>query len=130
MNEHVEGYRHVLSNTLSPSVLLRLLADPLRLRCAALLCLDGLHLDELTQTLNLSEATVLRHLASLRLVGVLHCRQGGRTHYYQLHPQLPAWARELIHGVVGSLIEMGPFNDDRDTLTQLRAPRDKLTTAR
>lgn len=118
MNEHIEGYRDVLNTPLSPHTLLRLLADPTRLRCVALLCTNGLHLDKLVRVLDMSEPAMLRHLASLRLVGVLQCLQLGHTAHYQLHPRLPAWARELIYGIVSSLMELTPFKDDRSALTQ------------
>jgi ArsR family transcriptional regulator len=51
---------------------------------------------ELIHALDDSQPKVSRHLGQLRACGLLEDRRQGQWIYYRLHPQLPAWAREVL----------------------------------
>ncbi len=81
----------------SPPVLFKALADETRARIALLLAREGeLCVCELTCALGLSQPKISRHLAQLRSGGLLADRRQGQWVYYRLHPELPAWAQEVL----------------------------------
>ena len=43
-----------------------------------------------------SQPKVSRHLAQLRTCDLLADRRQGQWVYYRLHPELPAWVREIL----------------------------------
>ncbi|WP_028116327.1 metalloregulator ArsR/SmtB family transcription factor [Ferrimonas senticii] len=51
---------------------------------------------ELTSALAQSQPKISRHLAQLRQIGLLQDRRQGLWVFYQLHPQLPQWAKQVI----------------------------------
>ncbi|WP_298444861.1 metalloregulator ArsR/SmtB family transcription factor [uncultured Ferrimonas sp.] len=51
---------------------------------------------ELTTALEQSQPKISRHLAQLRQVGLLQDRRQGLWVFYRIHPQLPAWAQQVI----------------------------------
>jgi len=77
--------------------LFRALADETRLRCLALLMAEGeLCVCELTDAIRVSQPKISRHLATLRIAGIVNDRRSGQWIYYGLHPDLPAWARRVL----------------------------------
>jgi ArsR family transcriptional regulator len=73
------------------------LADQTRLRIVLLVAHKGeLCVCELTQSLELAQPKISRHLAILRESGVLLDRKAGLWVYYRLHPALAAWAQTVI----------------------------------
>ena len=50
-----------------------------------------------TCALGESQPKISRHLAQLRNCGLLADRRRGQWVYYRLHPDLPAWVREILH---------------------------------
>ena len=76
------------------------LADQTRLRIVLLVAHRGeLCVCELTQSLELAQPKISRHLAILRESGVLWV-------YYRLHPALAPWAQTVIQQlVIGSASE-------------------------
>ena len=54
----------------------------------------------LLEPFQLIEVDDTRHLAQLRSCGILEDRRQGQWVYYRVHPQLPAWVRELLNGVL------------------------------
>jgi ArsR family transcriptional regulator len=82
---------------MQPSVFFKCLADDTRLRLLFLLlgqkelCVCDLH-----EALDISQPKASRHLADLRKCGLVLDERKGRWMYYRLHPELPAWAREVI----------------------------------
>ena len=83
------------------------LADQTRLRIVLLVAHRGeLCVCELTQSLELAQPKISRHLAILRESGVLLDRKAGLWVYYRLHPALAAWAQTIIQQlVIGSANE-------------------------
>lgn len=73
------------------------LADDTRLRCVQLIASQGeLCVCDLTQALGTSQPKISRHLALLRDANLLMDRRQGQWVFYQLHPDLPDWARSII----------------------------------
>ena len=62
--------------------LLRLLADPTRLRLLLLLEEEELSVAELQQILNMGQSRISSHLAQLKRAGVVAGRRAGKNVYY------------------------------------------------
>jgi len=98
----------------------RLLSDDTRLRCLFLLHQEGeLCVCELVHALDLSQPKVSRHLAALRDCGVVTDRRSGQWIYYQIDPELPAWARRVIATTVSESASLKPFKNDMAALAAM-----------
>ncbi len=107
---------------LQPVQFFKCLADETRLRCIALLQLQGeLCVCEMTEAMHISQPKLSRHLALLRSSGLLQDRRQGAWVYYRLHPQLPAWALAVLAAALEGLGERPEFKSDLDRL-QSRQP--------
>jgi len=51
---------------------------------------------DLMEALQLDQSKTSRHLAQLRKCGILIDERRGKWVFYQLHPTLPTWARDVI----------------------------------
>jgi ArsR family transcriptional regulator len=108
--------------TCSATDLFRALADPTRLRCLVLLQQEGeLCVCELTHALGESQPKISRHLAQLREAGIVADRRQGTWIHYQLHPELPTWASEVLASTAAGICEEAPFCHDRSTLQAMPA---------
>lgn len=83
----------------SPSALLRLLGDEVRLRLLRLLAAEALNVSELTSILGIAQSGVSRHLGLLRDAGLVTEERSGGYTWYRLAPALttdgaaaPLWA--------------------------------------
>ena len=75
----------------------KLLADETRLNIVMLLACKGeLCVCELTESLQLSQPKISRHLALLRSSAVLSDQRKGQWVYYRLNPALPDWAKQIL----------------------------------
>lgn len=82
---------------LTPVQLFKCLADDTRARLMFIITQEQeLCVCELTCALAESQPKISRHLAQLRGCGLLADRRQGQWVYYRLHPELPAWAREVL----------------------------------
>lgn len=82
---------------MTPIDVFKALADETRTRISLLIAREGeLCVCELTCALGESQPKISRHLALLRSSGLLADRRQGQWIYYRLHPQLPAWALQLL----------------------------------
>lgn len=82
---------------ITPTTLFKCLADETRLRCVVLLHKEGrLCVCELTHALDLLQPKISRHLAQLRQSTLLRDSREGQWVYYQINPDLPAWAVEIL----------------------------------
>ena len=85
---------------IDPTTLLRALSDSTRLRiCMLLLANEELCVCELTGALGLAQPKVSRHLAILRETQVVRDRRAGLWIHYRIHPELPAWAFDVLQGL-------------------------------
>ena len=82
---------------LSPVQFFKCLADDTRARLMFLITQEKeLCVCELTCALDQSQPKISRHLAQLRVCGLLADRRQGQWVYYRLHPELPDWARTVL----------------------------------
>jgi len=108
------------SMNISPEQLIQALADQTRLRSVLLLQQEGeLCVCELMHALDVIQPKISRHLALLRDLGIVISRRQGQWIYYQLTPDLPPWAFNVIEamqqGAKGSL----PFSMDVKNLKNM-----------
>ncbi len=76
------------------------LSDETRLNIALLIFAEQeLCVCELTNSLNLSQPKISRHIAQLRDTGLLVQRRQGKWIYYRLSDSLPSWQVSTIEGV-------------------------------
>lgn len=91
----------------------QLLSDETRLRCLMLMQQQGeLCVCELTHALGLIQPKISRHLATLRDAGVVTDRRQGQWIYYQIHSDLPGWARQVIDITADEVMTSSPYRDD------------------
>ena len=82
---------------MTPVELCKSLADETRLRCLALITQhDELCVCELTHAIDEVQPKISRHLAQLRINGVLEDERRGQWIYYRLHSALEPWAHTII----------------------------------
>jgi ArsR family transcriptional regulator, arsenate/arsenite/antimonite-responsive transcriptional repressor len=105
---------------MSPEKFFHALADETRLRCVVLIQQMGeLCVCELTDALKLSQPKISRHLATLKAINVLRARREGLWIYYDLHPNLPAWAITVLQETVVGIQKKVPFCTDKKNLTKM-----------
>jgi ArsR family transcriptional regulator len=110
----------------TPESLFAALAHPLRLRSLLLLAGEGeLCVCELVHVLEVAQPTVSRHLAQLREGGLVSDRREGTWVHYRLHPDLPAWAIEVLRVTAEGLAAEPAQVADHRRLSQMpnRPPR-------
>ncbi len=80
-----------------PLTFYKCLADDTRLRCLLLIQQEGeLCVCELMEALQESQPKISRHLAQLRECKLLVDRRQGQWIFYQLNPNLPTWAKDVL----------------------------------
>ncbi|MGE4280144.1 MAG: ArsR/SmtB family transcription factor [Magnetospirillum sp.] len=82
------------------------LADPIRLRCLALMAQAGeLCVCEFTHALDASQPKISKHLAALREAGLVGDRRDAQWVLYSLRRDVPDWVAEAmvaaVKGVTG-----------------------------
>lgn len=96
------------------------LADPTRLRCLMLMVTeDEVCVCEMAHALGEIQPKISRHLAALRMAGFVLDRREAQWIYYRLHPDLPAWMREMLLTSQQALAEQTPFCADRAALADM-----------
>lgn len=102
---------------ITPTTLFKCLADETRLRCLVLLHKEGrLCVCELTHALDLLQPKISRHLAQLRQSNLLLDSREGQWVYYQINPELPAWAFEVLDIAVKQFATHSKQQKDSDRL--------------
>ncbi|WP_421132641.1 metalloregulator ArsR/SmtB family transcription factor [Alteromonas sp. A079] len=82
---------------LSPLTFFKCLSDDTRLKTLLMLSVrEELCVCDLTDALQISQPKISRHLADLRKCGLVRDTRKGKWVYYQLHPELPTWALDVI----------------------------------
>ncbi|WP_369921215.1 metalloregulator ArsR/SmtB family transcription factor [Marinomonas polaris] len=90
---------------MKPDHFYKALADDTRLRSLLLITqYQELCVCELTEALNETQPKISRHLAQLRKNGVLSDRRQGQWVFYQLHPELPNWAKSVLQTTLDNQI--------------------------
>jgi ArsR family transcriptional regulator len=83
----------------APSDLLRLLADPTRVRILLLIARGELTVGELQEILGMKQARISTHLSLLRQSGLAADRRDGKRTHYNLPAGLSAGTRSLLEAV-------------------------------
>ena len=82
---------------MSPLAFFKCLSDDTRLKSLLLIEAVGeACVCDLMEALTLDQPKISRHLAELRKCGIVQDERRGKWVYYRLHPDLPAWAREVL----------------------------------
>ncbi|HSC85445.1 MAG TPA: metalloregulator ArsR/SmtB family transcription factor [Pseudomonas sp.] len=90
-----------MRETLTPTNVFKCLADDTRLRLMLLaMAEDELCVCELSCALDASQPKISRHLAQLRITGLLADRRQGHWIYYRLHPELPGWVLSILRSTL------------------------------
>jgi len=117
---HIYSLAYIPAMPIDSKTFFQLLSDPTRLRCLLLMQAEGeLCVCELTHALGQVQPKISRHLAALRDAGVVSSRRQGQWIYYRLHPELPAWARQVIEVTAAGVGGQSPFTDDRAALAAM-----------
>ncbi len=91
---------HEAENTVAPTLLFKVMSDPLRLKILMLLEDEAsLTVTDMTEALGVSQPKVSRHLALLRDGGFLQDRREGLWIFYRLADHLPVWIRHTLETV-------------------------------
>ena len=98
----------------------QLLSDDTRLRSLMLIRHAGeLCVCEIVHALGVIQPKVSRHLAALRDCDVVTDRRSGQWIYYQIHPDLPEWARQVLDSTVNETATRKPFVNDLVALSNM-----------
>ncbi|OIN01550.1 transcriptional regulator [Idiomarina sp. MD25a] len=82
---------------MTPLKLFKCLADDTRLKSVLIVStLEEACVCDLMDALELDQPKVSRHLAELRRCDIVLGERRGKWVYYQLHPELPDWAKDII----------------------------------
>jgi len=96
-----------------PDTLFAALAHKTRLRCLLLLLShDELCVCELTHAIDVAQPSISRHLGQLREAGLVSDRREGLWIHYRLHPDLPEWARRILHETALGVTGQQPYAND------------------
>ncbi|WP_274307253.1 ArsR/SmtB family transcription factor [Solibacillus daqui] len=84
MNEQIENVRHELDEEtlFVVSQLFKALGDPTRIRILNLLCCEEYAVNDIAESLNLSQSTVSHQLRFLKNLRLVKFRREGTTMYY------------------------------------------------
>src|SRR3954470_21389978 len=94
--------------------LLRLFADPTRVRLAALLDRDELTVAEMTRITDLPQSRVSTHLGKLRDAGLLRDRREGASTYYSMNESAMPIDVRRIWSLVGDTLDEPLLRADRE----------------
>tara|TARA_Y100000589_G_scaffold270449_1_gene262709 strand:+ start:537 stop:878 length:342 start_codon:yes stop_codon:yes gene_type:complete len=84
-------------DTMNPLQFFKCLSDDTRLKSVLIVStLEEACVCDLMDALELDQPKVSRHLAELRKCNIVLGERRGKWVYYQLHPHLPTWAKDII----------------------------------
>jgi ArsR family transcriptional regulator len=104
------------------SKLFKALGDETRLRIVALLSHGELCVCHLEEALDVSQPKVSRHLAILRMAGVVEDRREGSWVYYKLARQNDAGCRRQLKTLAGMFGKRAVLRKDLERLVKVRGP--------
>jgi ArsR family transcriptional regulator len=104
------------------SRLFKALADDTRLRIIALLSHGELCVCHLEEALKLSQPNVSRHLAILRMSGVVEARREGSWVYYRLVTQSDPDCERQLEALIQSFAKRGVLRRDLARLVKVCGP--------
>lgn len=99
------------------------LADPIRLRCLALIAAKAeLCVCELVEALDQPQPKISRHLAVMRDAGILRDRRDAQWVLYALAPDMPSWTRAAVNAAVAAIADERQHAKDRKRLERAARP--------
>src|ERR1700753_3968723 len=104
------------------SSVLRLLADPTRVRLLALLEREELTVAELSAVLHLAQPRVSTHLAKLKEAGLVRDRRAGVSAYYRFNTELDEKSEALLQALTSN-IDDAVIQEDARRLPAMLAQR-------
>jgi ArsR family transcriptional regulator len=104
------------------SRLFKALSDETRLRIVALLSHGELCVCHLEDALDLSQPKVSRHLAILRMAGVVDHRREGTWVYYRLAAQAEPDCEQQLGTLVHTFAKRSVLRKDLERLVKIRGP--------
>ena len=105
--------------------MLKSFADDTRLRVINLLGKQRLNVTELCELLGASQSNLSKHLARLRLTGVVSDQREGLNVYYSLRIPENRAHKELIDTITEGLSELETLKRDLEKLKELKKTRSK-----
>lgn len=105
---------------------MRALADPTRLRIAALLEREELSVHELQEITRMGQSRISTHLGLMQDAGLLQSRREGKRTFYRIHPGAEATSRELLQAAVRGAGEMPEHAADQLNLKRILSRRQEL----
>src|SRR6201982_1603023 len=96
--------------------LLRLLADPTRLRLLLLLQQEELSVAELQEILAMGQSTISTHLAQLKQAGIVEDRRTGKNILYRLKAFGNGTQQQVLGVLRHAVKEIPEAAEDRDAL--------------
>jgi len=100
--------------------ILKSFADDTRLRIINLLNGKELSVAELCEVLNKNQSNLSKHLARLRLTGIVGDRREGSNVYYCLLKPKEKAHEELLNAITIGLAELETFKQDLERLKKLK----------
>jgi ArsR family transcriptional regulator len=98
---------------------LKACADDTRLRILNILDVRQLTVKDICQTLKLSQPSVSKHLAKLRLLRIVADRREGNLIYYSLNTKGDAATQETVRYIIKGYKDVKTFKRDRDALRKV-----------
>ncbi|MCC5790572.1 MAG: metalloregulator ArsR/SmtB family transcription factor [Opitutales bacterium] len=110
----------------NPWEILKLLADPTRLRILALLREESLSVAELQEILGMGQSRISSHLALLRQRALVQDRRDGKKTYYALANSMTAKGRALLDASLGAVEAEVNFREDAENLKRIVDKRQRF----
>ena len=106
----------------SVSRLFKALGDEVRVRIVALLSHGELCVCHLESALGLAQSNASRHLAILRVAGIVERRRDKSWVYYRLAEQSDEYCRRQLRELVGAFAKQGTLRRDVQRLLKAMGP--------
>jgi ArsR family transcriptional regulator len=102
-----------------PWELLKLVADPTRLRLVCLVVREELSVAELQEILGMGQSRISSHLALLRQGGMVTDRKEGKKSFYVFNADLPEAQRQLVVAAAAAVSDRPAVKEDRANLQRI-----------
>lgn len=99
--------------------IIKALADDNRLRIINLLSKRELNVAELCDILRVKQSNVSRHLARLRLTGLVGDNRKGQFVYYYLVQPKEKFHKDVISCIINNLSDLSLFKQDLEALKEI-----------
>ena len=105
--------------------ILKSFADDTRLRIINLLSKEILSVTEICEILNKNQSNLSKHLARLRLTGIVGDKRDGLNVYYHLIKPKEKTHKELLDTITVGLVDLEVFKQDLERVKKMKEPEKK-----